>query len=183
MSLDRLTSTTQRLAILNAVVFSTKPLSVNALAQQLKVSKGLVSRYLDWLVQEGLGRKVDGKFTLLDTAPPVVKGLRILLTLGRLKTGVFKKYPFVQSVGLYGSCAKGDNTEDSDLDLWVRVTPAREEDLARLTAELRRTIGAVSVLLLSDAKLKQLKQRDPLFYHALSFGSITLYGASDALEL
>jgi len=183
MTLERLTSTTQRLAILNAVVFTTKPLSVNALAQQLAVSKGLVSRYLDWLVQEGLGRKEDGKFILKDAVPPLVKGLRILLTIGRLKIRVFKKYPFVQSVGLYGSCAKGENTADSDLDLWVRVTPAREADLARLTSELRRTIGAVSVLLLSDAKLKTLKKDDPLFYHALSFGSILLYGAPNALEL
>lgn len=182
MTLDRLTSTTQRVAILNAVVFATKPLSVSALAQQLKVSKGLVSRYLDWLVHEGLGRKVHGKF-LVTAAAPLVKGLKILLTIGRLKTGVFKKYPFVQSVGLYGSCAKGENTADSDLDLWVRVTPAREADLARLTSELRRTIGAVSVLILADAKLKQLKQHDPLFYHALSFGSILLYGAPNALEL
>ncbi len=182
MTLDRLTSTTQRLAILNAVVFATGRLSVNALANQLRVSKGLVSRYLDLLVREGLGRKVDGKFTLME-AVPLVKGLRILLTIGRLKTGVFKKYPFVQSVGLYGSCAKGENTEASDLDLWVRVKPAREADLARLTSELRRAIGAVSVLILSDSKLKQLKQDDPLFYHALSFGSIILYGAPNALEL
>ncbi len=182
MTLERLTSTIQRLAILNAVVFATKPLSVNALAQQLKVSKGLVSRYLDWLVQDGLGRKIHGKFIVTTTAP-LVKGLKILLTLGRLKTGVFKKYPFVQSVGLYGSSAKGENTEASDLDVWVRVKPAREADLARLTAKLRQTIGAVSVLLLSDTKLKQLKQSDPLFYHALSFGSIILYGAPNALEL
>ena len=89
MTLDRLTSTTQRLAILNAVVFATKPLSANALAQQLTVSKGLVSRYLDWLVHEGLGRKVHGKF-LVAAAAPLVKGLKILLTIGRLKTGIFK---------------------------------------------------------------------------------------------
>ena len=182
MTLERLTSTTQRLAILNAVVFATNPLSVNALAQQLKVSKGLVSRYLDWLVHEGLGRKVNGKFVVTAVAP-LVKGLKILLTIGRLKTGVFKKYPFVQSVGLYGSSAKGENTEASDFDLWVRVKPVREADLARLTAELRRVLDAVSVLILSDAKLKQLKQHDPLFYHALSFGSIILYGAPNALEL
>lgn len=183
MTLARLTSTTQRLAILNAVVFATGRLSVNALANQLRVSKGLVSRYLDLLVQEGLGRKVDGKFILMDAAPPLVKGLRILLTLGRLKTGVFKKYPFVQSVGLYGSCAKGENTEASDLDLWIRIKPTREADLARLTAELRRTMSGVNVLVLSDAKLNTLKKDDPLFYHALSFGSITLYGAPNALEL
>ena len=182
MTLDRLTSTTQRLAILNAVVFATGRLSVNALATQLRVSKGLVSRYLELLVQAGLGRRVDGKFSLMEAAP-LVKGLRILLTLERLKSGVFKKYPFVQAAGLYGSSAKGENIADSDLDLWVRVKPAREIDLARLTAELRRTIGPVSVLMLSGAKLETLKKEDPLFYQALSFGSIILYGAPNALEL
>lgn len=182
MNLAAVLSTPQRLRLLEAVLCTTNRLSVNALAGALRLSKGLVSRYLDLLVREGLGRKVGGKF-VLDGAAPLVKGLRIVLTVRQVKTSWFRRYPFVRAVGLYGSCAKGENTEESDLDLWIRVARASEEALAALTADLRRRIRKVHVLVLSEAKLRKLKAEDPLFYHALSFGSLLLYGSADGLEL
>lgn len=182
MNFAAVLSTPQRLRLLEAVLFTTKRLSVNALAGALRLSKGLVSRYLDLLVREGLGRKVGGKFVLNDAAP-LVKSLRIVLTVKQVKIAWFRRYPFVRAVGLYGSCAKGENTEESDLDLWIRVGRTSEEALATLTADLRRRIRKGNVLVLSEARLRKLKADDPLFYHALSFGSLLLYGTSDALEL
>ncbi|KJJ83349.1 hypothetical protein OMAG_002778 [Candidatus Omnitrophus magneticus] len=36
-----------------------------------------------------------------------------------------KKYKFIKSVGLYGSCAKGENNEESDLT----INPLAVEDI------------------------------------------------------
>ena len=39
---------------------------------------------------------------------------------------MIEKPPVVTAVRLYGSCAKGENTEDSYVDLWVRVKDVEE---------------------------------------------------------
>ena len=47
-------STKERIKILRAVIFSEQPISVNIIAVRLKISKGLVSKYLDVLLKEGI---------------------------------------------------------------------------------------------------------------------------------
>ena len=175
-------STTERFTLLESLVFKTGRLSVNHVASQLHLSKGLVSKYVDLLIKEGLAKRVNGKF-IINESSDVVKGVRLLLNVKRIPSALFKKYPFVQGAGLYGSCAKGENTEDSDVDLWIRIGKASDEQLAAFTAALRRHIERVNLLFLTDKKLAQLKREDELFYHALSFGSLVLYGASYGLEL
>jgi predicted nucleotidyltransferase len=86
-------------------------------------------------------------------------------------------------VGLYGSCSKGENTEDSDVDLWVRLGETTESKKAALAALLRKRIRNVKPLFLSSEKIVELREKEELFYHALSFGSVTLYGVANALEL
>lgn len=182
MSIENLFSTRERLKILESVVFQTGLLSVNQIAAQLHLSKGLVSKYFDLLAGEGAIKRMNGKFAINQPAP-VVKAIKILLNLKEMKLDFLKKYSEVESAGLYGSCAKGENVPDSDVDLWLRVKEMREEKKAALAAELRKRIRNVKPLFLSKEKLKALKGQDELFYHALSFGSILLYGAPNALEL
>ena len=62
MSLEDIFSTQKRLKILEAVVFQTERISVNQIAVRLKLSKGLVSKYLDRLVQERIAKRADGSF-------------------------------------------------------------------------------------------------------------------------
>ena len=182
MKIQNLFSTKERVKILEAVIFQTKQISVNQIAFQLKLSKGLVSKYLDILVQEGIAIRADGKF-LINQDNAEVKGIKVLLNIRQIDTELFKKFPFNQAVGLYGSCAKGENTEDSDVDLWIRISEANEDKRAALASQLRKKIENVKVILLSEEKIRKLKKEDELFYHALSFGSITLYGVPNALEL
>jgi len=117
--MESLFSTSQRIKILEAVIFRTDSVSVNNIASQLKLSKGLVSKYFQILLKEQILKKEKGKLVVADNAS--VKAVKILLNVRRIDTRTFGKYPFVTAVGLYGSCARGENTEDSDVDLWVRV--------------------------------------------------------------
>lgn len=182
MNLENLFSTKERIRILETVLFQTGRLSVNQVAAVLKLSKGLVSKYLDILVREGVAKKSGMKF-VVDHAAPLVKGSKLFLNLCRIDTRLFQKYPFVKAVGLYGSCARGENLEDSDVDLWIRVSETNADEEARLAAGLRKRIKNVRPILLSPEKIKRLKKEDELFYHSLSFGSIHLYGLQNALEL
>jgi len=174
-------STKERIKILKAVIFSDQPISVNLLAVKLKISKGLVSKYLDVLLKEGITKKSNGKYLIVDSL--ITKGAKILLNITGVDAGIFKRFDFVEAVGLYGSCAKGENTDESDVDLWIKIKDVSDEKAAPLTAQMNKKIRNVKPLFLTAKKIEKMKNDDELFYHSLSFGSIVLYGKKDAIQL
>lgn len=179
--MESLFSTSQRIRILEAVIFRTGGISVNNIASQLNLSKGLVSKYFQILLeQEILKREKDGLFV---SDSPSVKAIKILLNVRNIDPRIFGKYPFVSAAGLYGSCARGENTEESDVDLWVRIRDVEESKLASLTSEINRKVKNAKLLILSDKKIEKLRKEDIMFYHSLSFGSIILYGNMHAAQL
>jgi predicted nucleotidyltransferase len=179
--MESLFSTSQRIKILEAVIFRTGSVSVNNIASQLGLSKGLLSKYFQILLKEQILKKEKGKLVVDDNAS--VKAVKILLNVRRIDTRIFSKYPFVTAVGLYGSCARGENTEDSDVDLWVRVKDVKETKIASLTSEINKKIKNAKLLFLSDKKIEKLRKEDIMFYYSLSFGSIILYGDKDAASV
>lgn len=179
--MESIFSTKERIKILEAVIYKKDNLSVNNIATQLKLSKGLVSKYLDILVRGGIAKRSNRKFVIKSSL--LTEGIRILFNLKNINPKIFKKYPFIKSVGLYGSCAKGENTEDSDVDLWVKIGEVSEERQAVLTSELNKKIKNVKILFLTDKKIEKLKKEDKLFYYSLVFGSIIIYGDKNGLQL
>jgi predicted nucleotidyltransferase len=174
-------STKERIKILKAIIFRKGNLNVNNIANQLRLSKGLLSKYFDILVRKGILKKVNKKFSVADFS--FVRAIRILFNVTDINPKVFKKYPFVKSVGLYGSCAKGENDEDSDVDLWIMVEDTSEERLASLRTELNRKVRNVRILFLTKEKIEKLKEEDTMFYHSLVFGSIILYGDKYGIQI
>ncbi len=179
--MESIFSTKERIKILKTVIFSVQPISVNVLAARLKLSKGLVSKYLDVLLKEGIAKKSNGKYLIVNS--PITKATKILLNITGIDAGIFKKFDFVEAAGLYGSCAKGDNSDESDVDLWLKVKDVSDEKAAPLTAVMNKKIKNVKPLFLTTKKIEKMKKDDELFYHSLSFGSIVLYGESDAIQL
>lgn len=57
----------------------------------------------------------------------------------------------MRGAGLYGSCAKGENTKDSDIDIWVKISNASELELARFSIDTtdywQRTNNTINALL------------------------------------
>ena len=172
-------STKKRIKILRAVIFSKQPIGVNVVASTLKISKGLVSKYLDVLLREGIAKKSNGKYLIVDS--PITKATKILLNITGIDTGIFKKFDFVEAVGLYGSCAKGENTDESEVDLWIKIKDVSDEKAASLAAVINKKIKNVKPLFLTTKKIEKMKKDDELFYHSLSFGSIVLYGENNAI--
>lgn len=174
-------STKQRVKILKDIIFRNTTISVNNIASQLKLSKGLISKYFDILTKEKVLKRAGGKFIVSDSS--LVKGIRILLNIRDINVSMFRKYSFVAAVGLYGSCAKGENLEGSDVDLWFKVKNASDGKLASLTSEINKKVSKAKVIFLTDKKINKLKKEDTLFYHALVFGSIVLYGGIDDIQV
>jgi len=176
--MERLFSTSQRIKILQAVIFRPYGIIVNNIASQLRLSKGLVSKYFQILLKQKLLKKEKGK--LIVSESPLVRAIKILLNIKSIDTRIFSKYPFVIAAGLYGSCAR--DSEDSDTDLWVRLKDVEETKAASLTAELGRKVKNAKVLLLSDKKIEKIRKDDTMFYHSLAFGSIILHGDRNELQ-
>lgn len=179
--MNKLFSSKERIKILKAIVFSNAPKRVNTIADSLKLSKGLVSKYFDVLVKKGVAKRVGSKYVIIESA--LTKGIKVLLNIGEINIAIFKKYNFIKSVGIYGSCAKGENTEESDVDLWIKTTDVSDEDLAPLTAKLNKKINTVKPLFLTENTLIKMKKSDELFYHSLAFGSIVIYGDKNGIQL
>ncbi|MBE0425450.1 MAG: nucleotidyltransferase domain-containing protein [Nitrospirae bacterium] len=156
-----------------------KPLSISRC--QLGLSKSFISKYFRILLKKQILKKEKGKLVVADNAS--VKAVKILLNVRRIDTRIFGKYPFVTAVGLYGSCARDENTEDSDVDLWVRVKDVEESKIASLTSEVNKKIKNTKLFFLNDKKIEKLRKEDTMFYHSLSFGSIILYGDKDAVSV
>ena len=179
--MESIFSTKERIKILKDVIFSDQSISVNVIAARLKISKGLVSKYLDVLLKEGIAKKSNGKYLIVDS--PITKGTKILLNITDIDAGIFKKFDFVEAAGLYGSCAKGENMDESDVDIWIKIKDVGDEKAASLTAMVNKKIKNVKPLFLTTKKIEKMKKDDELFYHSLSFGSIVLYGEKDAIQL
>lgn len=174
MNLSSIFSTEERVKIVSSIIYLEEPTSVVAIAKEAGLSKGLVSKLFKILVKEGILTKLKNRFVVLDNV--YVKAIRIMLMLNNFTPNLFKKYKFVKGVGIYGSCVKGNNTKNSDIDLWIKVEKTREMELAKLTGELKRKYENVKPLFLTKEKIKILENKDPVFYYSLVLGSITIYG-------
>ncbi len=174
MNINNLFSTNKRVRIINRIIFSDKPVAVNKTAKELELSKGLISKYFNLLASEKVLKRYKNKFTVLDNS--FVKSIKIFLNVNQIKPSFFKKYSFIEGVGLYGSCSKGTNREDSDIDLWIKVKKTDEANLARLKNELKRKNNKIMPLFLTKDKINKLKKEDNIFYNSLFFGSVLLYG-------
>lgn len=174
MDFHKLLSTKERVKILNYVLYKTEHLTVNKTASELRLSKGLVSKFFDILTKGKIVKRKNNKFSIQENLN--AKAIKILLNLASFDAKTFTKYGFVKSAGLYGSFIKGENTEDSDIDLWVLTKKTNDEDLAKLTKELKGRYGDIKPMYLTKEKLKILKKEDTVFYYSIVFGSITVYG-------
>jgi predicted nucleotidyltransferase len=177
MKLSELFSTPQRKKLLEEVLsHPSRKVKTSKLASETGLSLGLASNYLKLLKKEGL---VKEKVNLEN---PEVQSLKRLLNLNALfEAGVpsiiKKNLPGIKGVGVYGSWASGTNTEDSDLDVWVKTQKKPGDPLiARTRRKIEEKTGTrTSILMLTSKRLEELKENDKPFYSSL-FHSTVLWG-------
>ena len=178
--MDAIFSTKQRIKILKHIIYRTDVVGVNSTAAELKLSKGLVSKYFELLAKKGILEKRNTKYMII--ASSLTRGIKILLNVDAVDLRPFKM-DFVKSVGLYGSCAKGDNDIDSDIDIWVRIDDEDQEKIAEFTSDILKKNTNCKLLLLTTDKIMKLRDDEVMFYHSLVFGSIILMGDQDGLQI
>ena len=172
--LSALFKTKERLKILREV-FLRDNIRVTEISRDTSTSKGLVSRFLKEMEKEGLIEKRGLKYQNKNTT--LAKAIKVMLNLYIL--GWEEISPsWTHSAALYGSWASGTNTHESDIDIWIKTDkdPSTEE-LNQLYNKLsNRTSSDVHILIITPAKLDDIKLNDPPFYNSLIKTSLILEG-------
>jgi DNA-binding transcriptional ArsR family regulator len=116
-------------------------------------------------------------FYAVDHRHPFVRQFKILTTIARLEPLLRVLRSVARQVILYGSCAEGADTVDSDVDLFIQA-PDRSE----VMAAIRRYHSGrpIQPVVVNTQGLIALKEREAAFYNQVQRG-IVLWEAVDEL--
>ena len=135
-----------------------------------RVSKAGANFALNDLVKNGLiNREQKGKSYLysIKDENPTVKQLKVFNTILSL-TPLFEKIKEKASkVILYGSASRGENTEDSDIDLFVVTNYTEEIERLVHKANLHKK---VQMIFRNPLKYIEMEKTDPLFFREVERG-------------
>jgi predicted nucleotidyltransferase len=116
-------------------------------------------------------REKRGKFYLysIDSTSPVVKQLKILKTVIFLSSLIKEIRNSANKIILYGSKSRGEDTEDSDIDLFIVTNSPKE--IQRVIKE--RSIGKkIQLTMRTPLKYVEMETTDPTFYKEIERGII-----------
>jgi DNA-binding MarR family transcriptional regulator len=139
---------------------------VRELAKTLSISTGAASEQLRALEESGLITSERRGRTLLFRASishPIVREAKIFATLLELSPLITAGQNGIVRMILFGSCAAGEDSAESDIDLYLETTdrPAAMTLISRYEPAISRKI---SPIILSPDEAVQLRIRDrPLF--------------------
>ncbi len=144
----------------------------------VKISKAGTNFALNDLVKAGfIRRKKRGKMYLyaINFDHPIIKQLKVLKVIIFLNQLLKKIRNKSQKIILYGSSSRGENSRDSDIDLFV-VT----NSLPEVEKIVRNSSKGKSIQLITRIPLKyiEMEKTDPIFYAEIERG-IVLWEAKD----
>ena len=149
------------------------------IAENVDVSHSAVNLATRSLHQAGLIlREKRGRmsFYAADDRHPFVRQFKILGTIARLEPLLRTLRPLARRVVLYGSCAEGTDTEDSDIGLFILA-----QDRSPVLAAIRgHTDRPIQLTVVDQQELVALKEREATYYRQVQRG-IDLWEGTDGL--
>jgi len=143
-----------------------------------KMSKAGANFALNDLVKTNLvNRQQKGKTYLytINDENPVVKQLKILRTIMNLIPLIKKLKQKSSKIILYGSSSRGEDTEDSDIDLFIVTNLI--EDIEKIV-QRNKHYKKVQPIIRKPLKYIEMEKTDPTFYQEIEKG-IVLWEAKD----
>jgi len=149
------------------------------IVRKVDISLGSASRSLNLLEKEELVNKEEkGKLSRYkaNMENPLLRELKIVFTLLEIEELLKDLKTTTNQIILYGSCAIGEDTQDSDIDLFIHSD--NNKKVTKIINNHQKHIDrTVSLVVLSDIELQKLKQKDKPFYSRVKKGRL-LYEAS-----
>lgn len=149
------------------------------IAESTKVSVGACNKYMKKLSEiEFLLKEKRGKmnFYKLNRENPLVKQLKILFTLdSSLMREIAEKIDGKAEVFLYGSFARGEDVEESDLDILLISGKEERTKIITTLRNIGRKYGKnVRVAGFTRKEWVEMKKKDPAFYERVEKDKIKL---------
>ena len=144
----------------------------------VKISKAGTNFALNDLVNAGfVRRKKRGKMYLyaVNFDHPIIKQLKVLKVIIFLNSLIKKIRNKTQKIILYGSSSRGENTKDSDIDLFVVTNSLPEVEKIIKNSSKRKII---QIITRTPLKYIEMERTDPIFYAEIERG-IVLWEAKD----
>jgi predicted nucleotidyltransferase len=147
---------------------------VRELAKLLSISTGAASGQLQALAESGLVTSEQKGRTLLFRASishPIVRETKIFATLLELSPLITADQSGIVRMILFGSCAVGEDSDISDIDLYIETTDRQSAKvlISRYEAGISRKISPIIVL---PEEARQLRIRDPPLFERIQAGKI-----------
>ena len=144
----------------------------NQIAQKTGLSKGGVSQALKFLTKENLLKTEDkGTMTFyqIDLSSPIARQFKISNIVIYLDSFIKKIKPYASKIVLFGSCAEGTDSDESDIDLLVASNQKNEinDFLSKFKSKRK-----IQLICKSPQEYISLENKEPVFYHEIEKGHV-----------
>ncbi|MGB7294455.1 MAG: nucleotidyltransferase domain-containing protein [Candidatus Aminicenantales bacterium] len=169
---------TNQLKVLSFLAkFSDQEFHEREIARRTAASYGSANKVLNQLFADGtLVRRQAGKmlFYSFNSADPIAKTFKIFVSVSLLRPLVKNLREFAAEIVLYGSCARGEDTSASDMDLFV-VSAEREKVLGIMeNYKFRKGFEGIKIepVILSALELLKSEKTDQEFLSLVREGIV-----------
>ncbi len=165
---------------------TTEDISFTQLERKTELSPATIAKWLKELENGHLiSHRSLGNMKLysIEKEHPLVKQLNILYTLNELLPLRDIGRQFGCTIYLYGSCARGENTEHSDIDLLIIADISKEDkdkwmkiqnSIETFRAKKKLPISMFSLQLRNSLDWAQIARKDPAFYERVEKDKIQI---------
>ena len=150
----------------------TKKMYGREIARKTRMSAGATNQSLNYLLKMGFLRrekKGDIYFYWAEPDTPATKQFKIFLTVFELMPLIERIGPKSDKIMLFGSCADGTDTENSDLDLFV-LSEERDAVGDGVKKFARNYPKKIQVLIRNYSEWLQYKTKEKPFYERVNRG-------------
>jgi len=153
--------------ILNFLLKQQNELHTREIARKTGLSLGFVSRFLNALSRQELillTKKGRMKFYRANILHPLIKQLKILITISSLMPLINNLKPLSRRIILFGICAHGENLPESDIDLFILTNYSQE-----VRIKLSQNPKIVPVIM-NSKEFAEFRKKDASLYEQIIRG-------------
>ena len=125
---------------------------------------------MNFITEKKSGRNI---YYRVNPTNPSVKNFKIFMTTTELNHFINDLKGISEKIILFGSCSIGDDTADSDIDLFIL---SHDPEQIKIYLHKKRSERTVQAVIVNASELVKLKEHDKAFYHEINKG-ITLWAA------